>query len=86
MRVNTTAVVEEDLTYTDEEPEIVHVVPGTGWGVKLGERVEPVLFFCVVDTGRAYPVVVAGDGTTDINDDASQDETFQGIIKLEEVK
>jgi hypothetical protein len=60
--LNTSRAVEEDLTYEDEEPEIISVLPATGWTAVIGEDAVPLVAFVGMDSGRMYGVVVGEDG------------------------
>ena len=66
--LNTSRVVEEDLTYEDEEPEIIAVVPGTGWQAVIGDEAVPVVAFVALDSGKMYGLAPGADGLLDLTD------------------
>ena len=77
--VNTSAVVEEDLIYEGEEPEILSVIPGTGWVATFaGGHQEPLVAWVAEDSGRMYGVVVGEEGRVDyVEDDVEKNADFQ---------
>jgi len=76
--VNTSRVVEEDLTYTDEPAEIVSVVPAAGWHAVIGGELVPLVAFVALDDGRMHGVVLGKDGRIDLNDDVEKHPGFSG--------
>lgn len=68
--VNTSRVVEEEMVYEDEEPEIISVLPATGWRalIDVGESLRPVrlVAFVALDTGRCYGVALDGERRIDL--------------------
>lgn len=68
--VNTSRVVEEDMVYEDEGPEIISVLPGQGWHATIkdedGLRTIPLACFVAEDTGRMYGASVGEDGRIDL--------------------
>ncbi len=77
--VNTSRVMEEDMQYLDEEPEIISVLPATGWHAVIGEEAVPLAAFVAMDSGRLYGVPVGGDGRIDLVDgDIEKRDGFTG--------
>ncbi len=66
--INTSRVTDEDMEILDEEPEIVSVVPATGWAAAVGEHLADLVAFVALDSGRMYGVVVGDDGKVDLED------------------
>ncbi len=66
--VNTSRVVEEDLTYLDEAPEILAVLPGTGWQAVIGEERVHLVAFVALDSGKMHGVAIGEDGRIDLTD------------------
>ena len=64
--LNTSRLVEEDLRYEDEEPEIIAVLPATGWVAVLGETVVPLVAWVAEDSGRMYGVSLGDAGRVDL--------------------
>src|SRR5215210_8741275 len=67
--INTSAVVEEDLEYIDEdeETEILSVLPATGWYATFEDgRQEPLVAFVAMDSAKMYGVTVDTDGRVDL--------------------
>jgi hypothetical protein len=81
--VNTTAVVEENLVYTDEEPEISFVLPAGDWCALVDGDPRPLVAFVVLDDASAYGVAVGDDGRIDLNDCNVED--LDGFTKYEKV-
>jgi hypothetical protein len=76
--LNTSAVVEEDLVYVDEAPEIIAVLPATGWAALIGDEAVPMPMWVVLDDGTAYGVVVGADGLLDPLDNVEKHLHFTG--------
>jgi hypothetical protein len=82
--VVTTRAIEEDLRYTDEESEIVHVLPATGWCARVGGGEVPLVAWVVLDDTTTYGVAVGEmDGKVDVNENVEDREGFQGYYKKE---
>jgi hypothetical protein len=64
--VNTTAVVEENLTYVDESPEILTVLPAGDWCAVIEGVAVPMPVWVVLDDASMYGVVVGVDGCIDL--------------------
>jgi hypothetical protein len=80
--INTSRVVEEDLEYVDEGAGIEFVLPGGSWVAEFeGGRREPLVFWAVLDDGRAYGVVLGRDGKVNAHDDVSRQEDFKTYRK-----
>jgi hypothetical protein len=75
--VNTSRVVEEDLTYTDEEAEITTVMPAGDWKALVGDEVVALVAFVALDDGRMHGVVVGDDGRVDLTE--NNVETYAGF-------
>jgi hypothetical protein len=77
--LNTSRVVEEDLTYVDEA-ELAFVLPGDGWYAKLEGRVVPLVAWVVQDDGKTYGVAVGEDGGVDVH---ASVEDLDGFVRYE---
>ncbi len=75
---NTSRVVEEDMQYLDEEPEIIAVVPATGWAAAVGEKLVPLVAFVALDSAKLYGVAVGNDGLVDLEDNIEDAVDFNG--------
>jgi len=76
--INTSRVTEEDLTYLDEEPEIIAIVPGTGWqAVVEGDELVALVAFVALDDASMYGVAVGPRGRVDLVEDNV--ETYPGF-------
>jgi hypothetical protein len=65
--INTSAVVEEDLQYLDEEPEVVQVLNAAGWAATFEDgHHEELLFWCVLDDETVHGVVLGEGGLVDL--------------------
>jgi hypothetical protein len=79
--LNTSRLTEEDMVYIDEEgPEIVGVLPATGYyAVIRDEGTIPLVVWVAEDSGRMYGVVFDEDGRIDlVENDAEQIRGFAG--------
>jgi hypothetical protein len=64
--VNTSAILEEPgMVFEDAEPEIIAVVPGTGWAALIEGESVPLVVWVVLDSGEAYGVILGEDGLLD---------------------
>jgi hypothetical protein len=79
--VNTSRVVEEDLAYTDEDPEIIFVLPAAGWAAVVGDEVVDLVAFVALDSGRMYGVVVGEDGRIDLTEEAEKHPAWSGYVQ-----
>jgi hypothetical protein len=75
-------VVEEDLNYLDEEPEIVSVVPATGWAAAVGESLVRLVVFVALDSGQLYGVAVGADGKVDLEESIEDAVDFNGYHQV----
>jgi hypothetical protein len=82
--LNTSRVLEEDLTYEDEEAEIAFVLPGDGWHARFDEGVVPLVAWVVLDDGAMYGVMVGEDGTVDAGESVEDRDGFVRYEKQEE--
>jgi hypothetical protein len=64
--INTSRVVEEDLTYLDEEPEIIGVLPASGWHAVVAGEPVALVAFVALDDASMYGVAVGEDGKVDL--------------------
>jgi hypothetical protein len=71
-------VVEEDLNYLDEEPEILAVLPATGWQAVVGGEAVGLVAFVALDDGRMHGVAVGDDGRVDLTNSVEQHPGFTG--------
>ncbi len=77
--LNTSRILEEDLRYEDEEPEILAVLPGAGWCAVIGEGAVPLVVFVALDSGKMHGVVVgAEDGRIDLTNNVEDHPGFTG--------
>jgi len=85
--VNTSRVVEEDLVYEDEPPEIIAVLGGNGWYAGVGNDAVPLVAFVALDSGRMYGVVVVGENARiDLTaGDVEKHPEFTGYTRQENV-
>ncbi len=80
--INTSRIVEEGLTYTDEpEAEIVSVLPAPGWCAVVGEQLVPLVAFAALDDGKMHGVVVGEDGKIDLVEGNVEDRA--GFVRYE---
>ena len=84
--VNTSRVVEEDLIYTDSDPEVIGTAAGDGWHCvyELQERLRaiPVLCWSQLDNDEMHPVIAPRGGPkVDLTVDVSNDSRFRGYIR-----
>ncbi len=82
--VNTSRIVEEDLEYLDEEPEIAHVLPGGDWCALVDGRLVSLVAWVVLADATMYGV--AGDrpekgGTFALDEGVGEREGFRGYVK-----
>jgi hypothetical protein len=66
--INTSRVVEEDMVYEDEPPEILAVMPATGWTATIAGEDVPLIAFVSLDSGRMYGVTPGEGGLIDLID------------------
>ncbi len=76
--VNTSRVVEEDLTYVDEEPAILAVVSAGDWCALIADEAVPMPVWVVLDDASMYGVVVGVDGCIDLTADVEKHPNFSG--------
>ena len=80
--INTSRVMEEDLVYTDEEPEILAVLPGAGWCALVDGNAVPLVCFVALDDGRMYGVPIGKNGRVDLID--GDVEKHSGFLRYEQ--
>jgi hypothetical protein len=81
--INTSDILEPPLmTYEGEEPEIISVLPGTGWQAVIGEERVPLVAFVALDSGKMHGVVVGADGCIDLT--AGNVEELAGFTRYEQ--
>jgi hypothetical protein len=76
--INTSKIVEEDMTYIDEEPEIISVLPAAGWHAVVGEDTVPLVAFVAMDSATMYGVAVGEYGHIDLTDSIEEAPGFSG--------
>ncbi len=76
--VNTSRVVEEDLTYVDEEPAILAVVSAGDWCAVVEGVAVPMPLWVLLDDGSVYGVVIGKDGLLDPLDSIEKHPHFTG--------
>jgi hypothetical protein len=82
--INTSRVVEEDMQYLDEEPEILDVLPGAGWCARMTDgSAVPLVSFVSMETGKMYGVAVGEDGRIDLLHNSV--EKNSGFVRYEQV-
>ncbi len=79
--INTTRILEEDLTYVDAEPEILTVLPGGDWCAIVEGVAVPLVVWTVLDDGSVYGVAVGADGRIDLTDSMEQ---HPGFVRYEQ--
>jgi len=80
--VNTSRIVEEDLQYVDEPPEIISVLPAADWrAVVEDDELVVLVAFVALDDGRMHGVAVGEDGRIDLTDDVEKFPGFTGYIQ-----
>jgi hypothetical protein len=66
----------------DEEPEIIAVLPATGWTAAFENgHHEPLVAFVVLDDGKAYGVAIGEDGKIDATNSVEEIDGFQRYEK-----
>jgi hypothetical protein len=84
--VNTSRITEEDMSFEDEEPEILSVLPGTGWKAvvegEVGETAVPLVAWVAMDTGKMYGVAIGDDGRVDLVE--NDVEKLDGFVRYEQ--
>ncbi len=80
--VNTSRVTDEDMEILDEEPEIIGVLPATGWAAAVGERFVPLVVFVAMDSGKLYGVAVGNDGKVDLEESIEDAVDFNGYHQV----
>ena len=78
--LNTSRVVEEDLIFEDEVPEIIAVVPGGGWQAVIGDEAVALVAFVALDSGKMHGVAIGEDGLIDLTADVEKHPNFSGYI------
>ncbi len=76
--INTSRLLEEDLQYLDESPEIIAVVAGGNWCAVIAGEDVPLPLWVVLDDGSAYGVVIGADGLLDPLDSVETRPGFSG--------
>ena len=76
--VNTSRVVDEDMEVLDAEPEIIGVLPATGWHAVVGGEAVALIAFVAMDDASMYGVVVGDDGRIDLTEDVEKHPGFTG--------
>jgi hypothetical protein len=79
--INTSRIVEEDLQYTDEPPEIVEVLPAAGWCAVVGGEAVALVAFVALDSGRMYGVAVGENGRIALTEDVEKLPAFSGYVQ-----
>ncbi len=80
--VNTSDLFEPPkMQYVDEEPEIIAVVPGTGWCTVIGEEAVPVVAFVALDDASMFGVAVGANGRIDLTDSVEKHPNFTGYTQ-----
>jgi hypothetical protein len=64
--VNTSRVMEEDLHYEDEDPEIIAVLPADPWCALIGDELVSLVAFVALEDGTIHGVAVGDDGRIDL--------------------
>ena len=81
--INTSRVTEENMQYLDEEPEIIAVLPATGWHAVVGDGAVPLVAWVAEDSGRMYGASLGDDGRIDLV--AGDVEALPGFVRYEQV-
>ncbi len=80
--VNTSRILEEELTYTDEPAEIVHVLSGAGYEATFedGHR-EDLVFWVVGGEGEVFGATLSDEGRADL----ASAEDRKGFVRYEKI-
>lgn len=84
--VNTSRVTAEDMVYEDEEPEILSVMPGTGWQAVIGGEVVPLVAFVAKDDATLYGVAVGEDGKVNLEESVEKHPGFSGYKPINDTE
>jgi hypothetical protein len=85
--IATTRIYEEDMVYTDEDPEILSVMPAGDWRAVVEGEPVPLVAFVALDDGKLYGVVVGPRGRVDLTEDNAEDLAgFSGYRKVNELQ
>jgi len=79
---NTSRVVDEDMEVLDAEPEIISVLPATGWAAAVGEKLVALVVFVARDDGKLYGVAVGNDGRVDLEENIEDAADFNGYHQV----
>jgi len=80
--INTSRLLEEDLQYTDEPPEILSVMPAGDWQASVGGEAVALTAFVALDSGKLYGVAVGPRGRVDlVEDNVETHPGFTGYIQ-----
>ncbi len=82
--INTSDVLEPPrMEYLDEEPEIISVLPATGWHAVVGGEAVALIAFVALDSGRMYGAAVGNDGWVDLVEGNVEDR--KGFVRYEKI-
>jgi hypothetical protein len=79
--IATTRIYDEDMAYEDEEPEILAVLPATGWAAAVGEELVALVAFVALDDGRMHGVAVGENGRIALTEDVEKLPAFSGYVQ-----
>ena len=79
--INTSSILEEDMQYLDGAPEIISVLPATGWHAVVGGEAVALIAFVAMDDGRMHGVAVDEDGRVDLTEDVEKHPAFSGYVQ-----
>jgi hypothetical protein len=86
-QINTSRIIEEDMSFEDEETEIISVLPATGWQAVIEDpadtRTIPLVVWVAEDTGRLYGVGLGEDGRIDLVE--NDVEKLDGFFRYEQI-
>ncbi len=85
--LNTSRAVEEDLTYEDEEPEVVQILNADGWVATFDDgHQEALIFWCLLDDATVHGVVLGEGCRIDLNNSVEKDPGFAGYVQVSQHK
>jgi hypothetical protein len=79
--LNTSRLLEEDLTYVDEEPQILAVLPANDWCAVVEGVAVPMPLWVVLDDGSAYGVAVDEGGRVNLSNNVETRPGFDGYAQ-----
>jgi hypothetical protein len=84
--INTSRILEEDLIVEDEEPELLSVMPATGWQAVVKGEGLALVAWVAMDNGRMYGVAIGENGCIDLTNDVEKHPAFSGYEQTNELQ